>query len=171
MDITKSIGAFVIAVLVGFSSYMVGHQTAPAPQEGQKAGSITSPDLPYNYIGVGGIENYTYQMALTAATTTPCAFISPAATTTLEVFTMNITTGTSTAGLVTVATSTTAFATTSLVTTKTLIASQPGTVNWHPGVDNAVVAPSTYVVAGVANAPTPGFTLVGTCSATFRTVN
>lgn len=173
MDIFKSIGVLAIAIVVGFGAYVAGQHlgNAPVSPDSPNPGSITSPDLPYNYIGVGGIETYTYQMALVAPTTTPCTILSPAGTTTLEIFTFNVTTGTSTAGLITLATSTVPNATTSLITTKTIGASTLGTMQWHGGSDNSLVSPNTYLVAGVANAPTPGFTYIGSCSATFRTVN
>lgn len=162
--ITGFLGVLAGAALM-LSITFITSQPAPQP------GAVSGPEINSPYLSVNGMATfYSSPLALRTATTTPCAILSPAATTTLESFTLNVTTGTSTAGLITIATSTTAYATTSLVTSKTIASGAQGTVNWHAGVDNGLVSPSTYVVAGVQGVAY-GFTYIGTCSATFSKVN
>lgn len=49
-------------------------------------GALTGPDIPYQYISVGGVQMYSANVAFTTGTTTPCAIQSPAATSTLVMF-------------------------------------------------------------------------------------
>ena len=135
----------------------------------QSYGSVSGPDTSFDYYNENGVFHYQRVASLIAATTTPCVIKSPSATTTLETFTMNVTTGTSTAPNLTLATSTITNATTSLVFNKTYGASTQFTLNWHPTTENALVSPNIFVSVGAAGVPY-GFTLVGTCSATFRKV-
>lgn len=47
-------------------------------------GALAGPDLPYQYIGVGGVRTYSFQTnSLTQASSTLCSIQSPAATSTL----------------------------------------------------------------------------------------
>jgi len=106
------------------------------------------------------------RQSMTSGTTTPCAILSPAATTTLESFTMSLSTGTSTAPTITLATSTTAYATTSVIVTQAIGAGRP--FSWASGVNNSLISPSTYVVLGAAGiGGTGGFVWAGTCTAKF----
>lgn len=47
-------------------------------------GAATGPDLPYLYISVGGVRQWSSNASLVTATSTFCAFQSPAATSTLR---------------------------------------------------------------------------------------
>lgn len=131
-------------------------------------------------LAVGGLtQTVSRQSSLTAATTTPCDITTPAATTTLDSFRMNVTAGTSTPGtgqLLTLATSTVPNATTSVIATKALNSGAQGTFIWNAGTaDLGLISPSTHLVVGVSGptgtASTGGTTYTGTCAAVFYTVN
>lgn len=130
------------------------------------AGALTSTAQTIN----GVTTTFSRLSSMTAATTTPCAILSPAATTTLESLVASITVGTSTAATLTFATSTTAFATTSLIAQKTVGANVGVIFDFHPAKDNSVISPSTYVVLGEQGG-TGSFSNTGTCNAVFRSVN
>ena len=49
-------------------------------------GALTGPDIPYQYISVGGVQMYSTNIGFTKDTTTPRAIQSPAATSTLTLF-------------------------------------------------------------------------------------
>lgn len=49
-----------------------------------RVGAISSPDLPYNYISVGGLRTHSFSQAMTQGTTTPCNLVTPNATSTVE---------------------------------------------------------------------------------------
>lgn len=127
--------------------------------------------------------NYTATYAhasLNTASTTVCTLgPSPAATTTLASFAMNVTTSTSSAGTLLIGTSTAQFnaATTSLSsfgTTHVFAANAQGTFFWDPGsADIGLVSPSTYVEVVTTNGSTVnyGYTYGGTCAGTFQSVN
>lgn len=113
---------------------------------------------------------FTYpHQTLVLATTTICAIVSPSSTSTLERFVANITTGTTTASTLTLATSTTAFATTSLITSKSVGTGAQATLEWHPGSQNSLISPNTFLVLG-QQGNIGSFSDVGTCSATFASV-
>lgn len=82
-----------IAVLVGAVLSAGGFWvTQPTVQQiidrgGDNLGALAGPDIPYQYLNVGGVRHEFRSMDFTAATTTPCALNSPAATSTLISFT------------------------------------------------------------------------------------
>lgn len=168
-----SIGVVIALILGGVALNKPSNQITYTAPDGTKTqvGAATGPDLPFSYLSVGGIRReYRVSTALTAATTTPCALQSPAATSTLayEAFSINV--GTSTTGLITVATSTTAFATTSRVT-EFSVASGQQFYHAHSATttssgETITIGPSTYLVYGVAGVPY-GFTYTGSCQAEF----
>lgn len=106
--------------------------------------------------------------SLNQASTTPCGLSSPTSTSTLESFT-GVTSATTTASLLTLATSTTAFATTSLIATRSIASGAQGLLDWHPGNQNSVISPSTYVVMGQSGG-TGTFSPTGSCSAVFQSI-
>lgn len=122
--------------------------------------------------GAGNINLEGQRMALVAATTTPCAILNPLnATSSVTGFTMNITTSTSTAISLAIGTSTTAYATSTTMETAAVAAGAQATITWDPGVNNAVIGPGQYIVAGNATGQvTYPFAIGGTCQATFQSV-
>lgn len=121
-------------------------------------------------IAVGGITYTTSKATMTSGTSTPCAIASPAATTTLLLFTFKQTTATSSAVYWDFATSTTAYATTSVFASRTALASTQNTYSVVGGREqDSIVSPSTYVVAkaGGSNTTNNLITIAGTCTAVF----
>jgi hypothetical protein len=167
MDI-KHIGLAVIAVLLGFSGFLYGHQTVPQPT--QPFGAISSPDLPGNYIGVGGVRKWSYSQPFAAATTTVCAVQSPAGTSTLQSAGAQFDVSSTTASTVTIAKATTAFATTTQIGTDYAIAAGARAfimASTSPTGELIVFAPNTWFVIGMRGG-TGTFSPSGSCHATFE---
>lgn len=157
-------------------------------EDGRTVGALTGPDIPYQYLCVGGICTYSYQASLATATTTPCRIKSPTATSSLISTDFNISTPTSTAATMALATTTEAlqYATTSVIAKFSFIASQPRTFSFptstlaaagtNGNLDGQAMtfAPNTWLVysaSGAVGSPTTnGFTFGGTCQAQFRAV-
>ena len=128
----------------------------------------------------GGLQEDFRSIAMTTATSTPCAFLSPAATSSLNYFSAVVSSSTAvTSTTYVLATSTTQYATSSLITrfgtaaTGALPASAQGTFTWGIGDTNNVVNPSTYVVLGVQGGTGNFGTAAqvgGTCKAMFVTL-
>lgn len=164
--------AALILGIVWFERPAAPVAPAPAPA----LGSVSSPDIQTNWLRVGGVMHEYRSRALATATTTPCAIISPAATSTLLAATLQVTTASSTATTWTFATSTTAYATTSLYNTFSLasgaLGSMVATTTNITGVvtnDRTVFPPNTFLVWGVAGVSNPSDTskLNGSCQAEF----
>jgi len=101
----------------------------------EKMGAVASPDIPFNWLSVGGVREWAYSMTPNTATTTICAFASPAATSTLDFASVALTTSSSTASIITVAKAATAYATTTVI-------SSPITISANAQAE--IVASSTY---------------------------
>lgn len=121
--------------------------------------------------GVGNLNIESQKMVLIASTT-PCAIQNPTgATSTIINFALNVTTSTSTATSFAIGTSTTQYATTTTMETAGLGAGSQGTITWDPGVNNSVIGPGQWIVAGNALGQVfYPFATGGSCSATFETV-
>lgn len=109
----------------------------------------------------------------TSGTTTPCAILSPSATSTLLSFTFMPTVGTTTASTLTLATSTTAYATTSALAGASAVSYTPTRAySWAAGKDDSIVYPSTYLVLGLAaGTASGGHVMTGVCVANFQTAS
>lgn len=149
--------------------------------ENVRTGSVSSPDINSPYFSVNNVRRYKARIPFTQGTTTPIAYLTPAATSTLERATCRINTASTTATFWILAKATTAFATTTAFGTEfapgangygTFIASST------PGAAGAkdVFAPNTYLVLGVrggdSNGDTNprGFVPDGACNFTFEEV-
>lgn len=142
------------------------------PRQEAKLGSLTSPDITSPYLSVNGVVKYYSSLPFSAATTTPCSLQGPAATSTLQFAGWQITVGTSTAATIDLGTSTTRYATTTnLVAAKSIASGAQGYAYWSPvggSVNDAIIAPSEWVVVKTAGAGLSGYTYSGTCSAVFQ---
>lgn len=128
-------------------------------------GAISSPDLPYNYIGVGGVRYYSYSRDYTVSTTTVCAIQGPAATSTLTHAGALFTTASTTASIVTLARAATAFATTTSIGSIAIAAN--GTALAVGSTTPAVAfGPNQWFVVGMQGG-TGTFSPVGQCYAQF----
>ena len=127
-------------------------------------------DTGYSQNGIGlSMIPETVTGVFNSGTTTPCAILTPNATTTLWDASIRPTIASTTA-TITIASSTTAFATTSLIASGSIAGLTPYT--WDAGINNSVLAPSTWVVFGLSNyaLPTTGYVFTGVCEITVQTI-
>jgi hypothetical protein len=165
----KNLGIFITSVVaaaivaLGAVSF-----TAPSQPTDNRAGA-TSPELSSPYFCFGNICQYRYRQTMAAATTTLCAVLSPAATSSVSFVIPQITVGTSAAATITIATSTSQYATT---TTGTLLADHvvgsdaQDTWKASPGA-NSITGPNTWVLVKAASPGLGGYTFGGTCEVEF----
>lgn len=156
---------------------IVGPRGSAGADAPVKLGSITGPDSYFPYYNRNGVVVRPQSLAIRTGTTTPCSFLSPAATSTLVRTTFNVTTGTSTSATLTLATSTTAFATTTAIITPysgliakysfayngtTTSGTNGGTIGSQPG---SIFAPNTWLVYSLSGETWVGggFAIGGTC--------
>lgn len=150
-------------------------------QEGNKElGALTGPDIPYQYLRVGGVEYAYRSMSLKPATTTPCRLQAPSATSTLVRFSLQVNTATGTAATYDIATSTDGFSTTSPQIAKAVsIAASTqhtfttmGTTTSLSNNGNLynVIPPNSWLFMKTAGTGESGYTWGGTCQATFEVI-
>lgn len=140
-------------------------------------GALSSPDLPYNYISVGGLAEYRYSRDFTRSTTTVCAIQAPAATSSLAMAGALVTTASTSATTWTIAKAATAFATTTVLGQGAIAANGQGFLlasttatsaggtgsNMNPAF---VFGPNQWLVVGVQGG-VGNFSPVGECVADF----
>lgn len=189
----KIIGGAIVAVILSVLGVHL-FSSPNSPVAPANYGAVSSPDLPFNYLCVGGNCSYKAKVALTASSSVICAIQNPTgATTTLAGAgmsvngvggftvspTMDISTSTSQYG-----SSTPAFvyAHTLTATPGSIVAYYPGTQNtsatiWGvisgDGSQTAVIAPNQYVTFRIATSSAGTFAggyLTGFCSAEFRSL-
>lgn len=121
-----------------------------------------------NTVTVNGITMTYYRSTFTnTATTTPCNFVLPSATTSLMTASVLISSSTVGAFTTTIATSSLPNATTSLIASKAGASGQQQTLDWDPGVNNSINGPGINLNVGIQG----GFGETGVCTAAVRTVN
>lgn len=166
-------GAWFLGV-GGTNTETVTREVVKEIQKGESnLGALSSPDISSPYLGWGGVRSFKYRAALNTATNTPCAFLSPAGTSTLVSSQLIVTTGSTTATIWRTARHTTAFATsTASINTFSLASGLQGafnTVATSTAVDaNTTFPPNTYLVwslEGTAHSDTTK--LNGYCQAEF----
>jgi hypothetical protein len=161
----KSLIALALVVVVGAVAALFHYETPAAT-----FGAVSGPDLNSPYQTINGATSWYYNAKVKARSATLCSFKSPAATTTLRTFGVNLTTSTTSASVVYLAKGATATATTTNFETvslsanaqATIVASTTGRTNGLP-----IISPNTYLVVGFN--PTGGVATntapVGTCTA------
>lgn len=118
---------------------------------------------------IGGITT-TYVHQSPIASTTPCAMVSPASTSTLAYARVALSIASSTATTITLAKATTAFATTTALAPDTAVAAgaQSTVVASSTLISSVrIFAPNTFVVFGIAGGTGGVSSPVGSCDATF----
>lgn len=168
MNIKKlSIGIAVLAILavIGFKS--------DVPAVNNVIGALTGPDISSTYLSVNGVRHEYRRQALNTATTTPCAIVTPAATSSLIFASLQIDTASSTATVWTAAKATTAFATTTQLDQFSVGSGAFASLRVNASTTNSELArtfdPNTYIVWGLAGiGPSYDATkLTGYCQAEF----
>ena len=86
-----------VLVLIGLSTTQPNAPTAKdvAKEISLSLGALVGPDIPYQYLSVGGFRTISLSSGLNTASSTVCAF-KPAATSTLSFASLQVLTGTST---------------------------------------------------------------------------
>ena len=139
-------------------------------------GAAVGPESTNDYQCYNNMCSYYRFTNLAAATTTPCALLSPKATSTLLYFDFNVTVSTSTNLTMDLATSTTAFASTTIINSYTLAANKQTTIHLvgtstpANGIGSVLYAPSTWIVMKTASASGGPSQITGNCQAEFKGV-
>lgn len=165
------LGIFTIYVGFAHTSYVASKnaQLQQVAVVGQQAGSVSGPDISFPYLGINNLITYYNHVTMNVGTTTLCAITSPAATSTIELATWNVSIGTSTASNIDLATGSTAFATSSELTANTALnANAIGNTTWYPSSGTgSVVGPNTFILVKTVGAGLGGYTYRGSCDAEF----
>lgn len=191
MNKIYSIGG-VLLVIAAFlaGSYTHSNSTAPIKAgdvasgftNGLVVGGGTYSVTPGYYVnGAQGVYTTSIRIPMffgsTTQNTSMCSILSPAATTSLANFGINITTATTSAITFTLASSTNELASTSLLQQYTAAASAQASFAWDPSI-NSIMPPSTWInftaqgngsgSSTIANSgATPAPVVNGTCQASF----
>lgn len=149
----KLIGIALVAILV----IAVGVKLLPTKVQERIVGAVASPELQSPYFTVDGVKHEYRSSPIRTATTTPCAFRSPTATSTLLSASLQVKVASSTATVWTVAKANSPYATTTAINSFTLASALQGTFvqmgTTSPGAADAsvsTIAPNTYIVWGLA---------------------
>lgn len=140
---TSALISFIVALVVGF--LFMAHKTEPIEQPATsnetQVGAVSSPDLPFRYLSIGGVKAFTQRTdALTQATTSViCSLPSPAATSTLRFGSLMLNVSTTTISSVSFSNSTKAY------TAGTLLASS----SVASGAQASLTAASSTQTSGV----------------------
>jgi len=154
-----------------------GATGAPGRDAQVKLGAVSSPDILSPYFSYGDTRFWGFRPNLLTASTTVCNIQAPAATTTLEGFSLDVKTGTTSEVHLQFATSPTPDATTSVLANFTLAANSKNQVSGTSTLAHQVIPGSTWFVikasptlaAGAAGAQGT-VSMTGTCSANFRAI-
>ena len=167
-----AIAIVLISAVVSYGVASLRPATIETVVKEVPAGAVTGPVINSPYVTLGGVTQWNYRNAMDRATTTLCAFQSPAATSTLDYVGYIINTGTSTAATIDVAKGTTRWATTTLLVTGTSVASgATKEISWTSAGATAaddIMAPNTFVLVKTASAGLGGYTYGGICSVRFQ---
>lgn len=162
--------ALVVVAIIAISAFIFPRSNTVVERI---VGAASGPELLSPFFSVDGVRHEYRKSKLNTATTTPCALKSPSATSTLVFASLEISTASSTATTWTLAKAANAFATTTLLNTFSLGSGALGTMVATSTTvvavdDQTVIAPSTFLVWGVAGTTVSDVTkLNGVCQAEF----
>lgn len=190
----STLAVCALALIVGFLAVYVLFlkPLPPIEQKPVNVGALSGPDIPYNYLSVGGVQTYSLRSEFTATSSVPWSLENPAAaTTSIESVSCRMTaTGLSGAQAFYVGTSSTRYgsSTPSLMANVTVASGGtfaklfvPGgnatttraDTLWLSNVDgssNAILGPSEYLTLRIATGTAGTFSSywTGSCSAVLR---
>ena len=136
-------------------------------------GAVSSYNFPSRFLSFGGVREWAGSATPTQATTTICAFQSPAASSTLDFASLNLSSLSVAETVVTLGKATTAFATTTLIGNQITVAANAATTivastTAAQNIANAhIFAPNSWLVFGVQGTTSPLILPVGKCQARF----
>lgn len=165
----------VIALIIGLRS----PSEKVVERRIEQVGALTGPDIPYNYLIVGGVKQWFASSGFASATNTVCALQSPVASSTLIRASAKFTTSSTTATKVTIAKDATAYATTTLLADGSIAAGGWSTIAFTgtsttPQDGAAQFAGGQYVVVSMAggvgepDAAMPTYSPTGRCTAVWE---
>jgi len=159
----------VIAFSVGLSMVFDKDVTVDKVDNGKPVGALSGPDIPYQYIRVGGVYEWFQHQTLATKTDIACTLKSPVATSTLVFASVQFDTSSSSATSWIWSSATTATATTTSIGTAFAIGANAQayiTASTTPAA-NMQFAPSTYLNLGLTTGSVGYGKLVptGACSA------
>lgn len=169
-----TIGLVVVAVIA-----IIGIFTpAFVKNASTRVGAVTPYATNFTALGLGINDKYVVTSAqrigMTTSSITPCSFISPSATTSLQFVSVNMTsTSLASTTIWVISTSTTATGTSSPISALAaqLAAATKFSWAWGSGTNNSVLPPSTYVNLGVqASSSADLANVAGTCQVEFITL-
>jgi len=165
-----AVGSIALAFSGNIQNIENFYEAGATGTSGQELGALASPDIPYDWLRVGGVLHGYGHQSLRTATTTLCAIQSPTSTSTLVYGSAKFDTSSTTAMTVVMAQSATAFATTTQIGSDYLIgadaqglmvaSTSPATL----GSGETIFAPSQWFVVS-ASGGTGTFSPTGTCNA------
>lgn len=162
----KNIGVVLSIVAIVLAGLALAK---PVPVVTDNAGALSSPDLPFRYLSVGGVTRYMAKTSsLTQASTVVCALQSPAATSTLVSGQIRFSVSSTTASTVTLARSSSSTATTTSLGSITIPANAQG-IAVASTTGNHIFSPSTYFTVGMAGG-IGTFSPTGVCEATWEVI-
>lgn len=172
-----SIIALVVSVLAFGSAILLGgtkEVRTIVDRSPSEAGAVSSYNFPSRFLSFGGVREWAWSATLpTQATTTICAFQSPAASSTLDFASLNLSSLSVAETVVTLGKATTAFATTTLIGNQITVAANAATTivastTAAQNIANAhIFAPNSWLVFGVQGTTSPLILPVGKCQARF----
>lgn len=180
----KKTPAIFVAIAIVIAGLIVGFSVrTDAPAQNQPdVQAVTGPDMPYPYISVNGVRTWYNNQAFTSATTTPCAILSPAATSTLVGSpALSFSVSSTTTMLVTIAKAATPYATTTVLATSSIASGAQAYIpiatttpvadstNGRATLSDRIFAPNTYLVVGMQGG-VGTFSPTGRCIANFQEV-
>lgn len=191
MDNKTIIVGLAVALLVAAGFWVLRPERVVYQNTGEPLGALAGPDIPSPYLRWGDVSTWQYSMSMVtnsyngaSGSTTPCAIQSPAATSSLVWFGLDIQIATGTAADLSLAKSATPYATTTPFLTNLDLAagadlslvydSASSTASTTLPQGRLLFAPNQYLVLGAKGAGGPrdraGHQFGGICKAVFRAV-
>lgn len=175
MNKNLSISAIIVSVLALGIVFFGGNESVQTVvREIKEVGAVSSPDFASRYFSFGGVRQWAGSSNNPVqASTTMCAFQSPAASSTLDFASLNLSSLSVSATVVTIAKATTAFATTTLIGNQMAVAANArvtilaSTTEAQKIAAADVFAPNSWLVFGVQGTTSPLLLPVGKCQARF----
>ena len=140
-------------------------------------GALTGPDIPSQYLNVGGVRHeYRSISTVTKSTTTPCMIQAPTSTSTLIFTSFNVTSATGTARVFYLSKGATYNATTTELKSESVAANETAVLTGGAasttqgkvsGSIGNVISPSHWVVWSIKGGTTPDDGITGNCNAEF----
>lgn len=163
------VGIAALVIVLG-GLYFLAPSTPTVVHDVPKVGALTGPDIPYPYLGVGGVRRYPTIGPIYVASTTISTIQSPPATSTLQLGAgCRLAVSSSTASQIIFAKASQITATTTFLWGQNITAGAAAAVVASTSNDNFVFGPSQYLNISMSGG-TGTFSPTGNCQATFEVI-